>query len=153
MRIDFIGLALLALTFGPLQVVLDKGEEDDWFQSHFIVAFAVIAAVAFVVGVIWELYQKDPIVDLRLFKNRSFAASSILMFALGFLLYGTTVLLPEFVQLLMGYTAELAGMMLSPGGLVIIVLMPSVGSACRASRCAVDDRVWLLSLSRCRFIT
>jgi DHA2 family multidrug resistance protein len=127
MRIDFMGLALLALTFGPLQVVLDKGEEDNWFQSHFIVAFAVIAAVALVAGVIWELYRKDPIVDLRLFKNRSFAASAFMMFALGFMLYGTTVLLPEFVQLLMGYTAQDAGMMLSPGGLVIILLMPAVG--------------------------
>jgi len=127
MRIDFMGLALLALTFGPLQVVLDKGEEDNWFQSHFIVAFAAIAAIAFVVGVIWELYHKDPIVDLRLFKNRSFAASAFMMFALGFMLYGTTVLLPEFVQLLMGYTAQDAGMMLSPGGLVILVLMPAVG--------------------------
>lgn len=94
-RIDFVGLALLALTFGPLQVLLDKGEEDDWFQSHFIVAFATIALVAFIVGVIWELYQRDPVVDLRLFKNRNFAASSVLMFALGFLLYATTVLLPE----------------------------------------------------------
>jgi DHA2 family multidrug resistance protein len=127
MRIDFMGLALLALTFGPLQVVLDKGEEDNWFQSHFIVAFAAIAAVAVVAGVVWELYQRDPIVDLRLFKNRSFAASAFMMFALGFVLYGTTVLLPEFVQLLMGYTAQEAGMMLSPGGLVIMLLMPAVG--------------------------
>jgi DHA2 family multidrug resistance protein len=127
MRIDFMGLALLALTFGPLQVVLDKGEEDNWFQSHLIVVFAVIAAVALLVGVIWELYRKDPVVDLRLFKNRSFAASAFMMFALGFVLYSTTVLLPEFVQLLMGYTAQEAGMMLSPGGLVIIVLMPAVG--------------------------
>ena len=94
-RIDFVGLSLLALTFGPLQVLLDKGEEDDWFQSHFIVAFATIALVAFIVGVIFELYQRDPVVDLRLFKNRNFAASSVLMFALGFLLYATTVLLPE----------------------------------------------------------
>jgi DHA2 family multidrug resistance protein len=127
MRIDFIGLALLALTFGPLQVVLDKGEEDDWFQSHFIVAFATIALVAFIIGVIWELYQKDPIVELRLFKNRSFAASSILMFALGFLLYATTVLLPQFVQALLGYTAELAGTMLMPGGLALMLVMPTVG--------------------------
>ena len=128
MRIDFVGLSLLALTFGPLQVLLDKGEEDDWFQSHFIVAFATIALVAFIVGVIFELYQRDPVVDLRLFKNRNFAASSVLMFALGFLLYATTVLLPEFVQELMGYTAELAGTMLTPGGLALIVVMPAVDS-------------------------
>ncbi len=126
-RIDFIGLALLALTFGPLQVVLDKGEEDNWFQSHFIVAFAAIAVAAFVIGIIWELYQKHPIVNLRLYKNRNFAVASVLMFFFGFLLYGTTVLLPEFVQLLMGYTAELAGTMLSPGALLIMALMPLVG--------------------------
>jgi DHA2 family multidrug resistance protein len=127
MRIDFIGVALLALTFGPLQVVLDKGEEDDWFQSHFIVACAAVAVLACMIGVIWELYQKDPVVELRLFKNRSFVVSSLLMFALGFLLYATTVLLPEFVQQLMRYTAELAGTMLMPGGLALMVVMPIVG--------------------------
>jgi DHA2 family multidrug resistance protein len=126
-RIDFLGLALLALAFGPLQVMLDKGEEDDWFQSHFIVALATVAAIAFVAGIIWELYQKQPIVDLRLFKNRSFAISSLLMFAMGYLLYSTTVLLPQFVQVLMGYTAELAGTMLSPGGLLLMAFMPIVG--------------------------
>jgi MFS transporter, DHA2 family, multidrug resistance protein len=126
-RIDFLGLALLALAFGPLQVMLDKGEEDAWFQSHFIVALATVAAIAFVAGIIWELYQKQPIVDLRLFKNRSFAISSLLMFAMGYLLYSTTVLLPQFVQVLMGYTAELAGTMLSPGGLLLMAFMPIVG--------------------------
>ena len=132
MRIDFIGLALLALAFGPLEVVLDKGEEDNWFQSHFIVAFAAIAAIAFVVGIIWELYREHPIVNLRLYKNRNFAIASLLMFAFGFMLYGTTVLLPELVQLLMGYTAELAGTILSPGALLIIALMPLVGFLSRA---------------------
>jgi MFS transporter, DHA2 family, multidrug resistance protein len=80
-----------------------------------------------IIGVIWELHQKDPIVNLRLFKNRSFVGSSLLMFAMGFLLYATTVLLPQFAQTLMGYTAELAGFMMSPGGLVIMALMPVVG--------------------------
>lgn len=141
MRIDFIGLALLALAFGPLQVVLDKGEEDNWFQSHFIVAFAAIAAIAFVIGIIWELYQEHPIVNLRLYKNRNFAVASMLMFAFGFMLYGTTVLLPEFVQLLMGYTAELAGTILSPGALLIIILMPLVGVLIAR----VDAR-WILAL-------
>jgi DHA2 family multidrug resistance protein len=126
-RIDFIGLVLLALTLGPLQVVLDKGAEDDWFQAHFIVAFATVALLGWIIGVIWELYQKNPVVELRLFKNRSFVVSSLLMFALGFLLYATTVLLPEFVQELMGYTAELAGTMLMPGGLALMVVMPVVG--------------------------
>jgi MFS transporter, DHA2 family, multidrug resistance protein len=139
MRIDFIGLALLALAFGPLQVVLDKGEEDNWFQSHFIVAFAAIAAAAFLIGIIWELYQEHPIVNLRLYKNRNFVVASMLMFVFGFMLYGTTVVLPEFVQLLMGYTAELAGTILSPGALLIIALMPLVG----ALIARVDAR-WIL---------
>ncbi len=125
--IDFLGIALLALTFGPLQVVLDKGEEDNWFASHLIVALAVIAALALLIGIVWELHHKHPIVNLRLFTNRSFATSAVMMFALGVVLYGTTVLLPQFAQELMGYTAEEAGMMLSPGGLVIICLLPFVG--------------------------
>jgi MFS transporter, DHA2 family, multidrug resistance protein len=126
-RIDFVGLALLALAFGPLQVLLDKGKEDDWFQSHFIVAFTSIAMAAFIIGVIWELYQKYPIVDLRLFKNRSFALSSLMLFMAFFALYGTTVLKPDFAQELLGYTAELAGIMLSPAGLAMMALMPRIG--------------------------
>ena len=127
MRLDFVGIALLALTFGPLEVVLDKGEEDNWFQSHLILAFAAISAAAFVIGIGWELYQEHPIVNLRLFKNRSFAESALMMFMVGAMLYGTTTLLPEFVQELMGYTAELAGTMLSPGALLMMVTMPVTG--------------------------
>jgi DHA2 family multidrug resistance protein len=128
LRIDYVGLMLLVLTFGPFQVMLDKGEEDDWFQSHFIVALAAIAVVSLLVGIAWELYQKRPIVNLRLLGNRHFAISCILMLSFGCIIYGTTTLLPEFVQVMMGYTAELAGFMISPGGLVILVFMPLVGA-------------------------
>jgi MFS transporter, DHA2 family, multidrug resistance protein len=139
-RMDFVGMALLALTFGPLEVVLDKGEEENWFQSHLILAFAAIAAAAFVIGVTWELYQEHPIVDLRLFKKRSFATSALLMFVLGSMLYGTTTLLPEYAQELMGYTAELAGKMLSPGALLMMVMMPLTGFLMQR----VDTR-WLIA--------
>ncbi|HUY20204.1 MAG TPA: DHA2 family efflux MFS transporter permease subunit [Candidatus Binataceae bacterium] len=140
-RVDYVGLALLALTFGPLQVMLDKGEEAGWFQSHFIVIFGVVSLLALIVGVVWELRHDHPIVDLRLFKNRSFAVAAALMFALGVMLYSTTFMLPVFVQMLMGYTAELAGLMISPGGIAILVLMPLVG----ALSARVDAR-WLVAV-------
>jgi DHA2 family multidrug resistance protein len=139
-RVDYIGLALLALTFGPLQVMLDKGEEAGWFESHFIVIFGLISLTALVACIFWEWHHDHPIVDLKLFKNRSFAVAAILMFALGIMLYGTTFMLPAFVQVLMGYTAELAGLMISPGGLVVLVLMPLVG----ALSARVDAR-WLVA--------
>ncbi len=126
-RVDYIGLALLALTFGPLQVMLDKGEEAGWFQSHFIVFFGTISLVALIMCIVWEWHHEHPIVDLRLFKNRSFAVAALLMFGLGIMIYGTTFMLPVFVQVLMGYTAELAGLMISPGGIVVLLLMPLVG--------------------------
>jgi MFS transporter, DHA2 family, multidrug resistance protein len=140
MRIDYVGLMLLVLIFGPLQVMLDKGEEDGWFQSHFIVALAVITVVALVAGIIWELYHDRPIIHLRLLKRRNFAISCVLMLSLGVVLYGTTTMLPEFVQVMMGYTAERAGMMISPGGLVILLLMPIIG----ALLARVDAR-WLIA--------
>ncbi len=125
--IDYIGIGLIALGIGCLQVVLDKGQEDDWFASHFIVTLSVIALISFVALVIWELREKSPVIELRLFRNFNFAAASLMMFVLGVALYAATALMPLFVQELAGYTAELAGLVLSPGGLVMIVTMPIVG--------------------------
>lgn len=125
--IDGMGLGLVALGLGSLEVVLDKGQEDDWFSSRFIVVFSVLAVGALVTFVVWELFQEHPVVDLRLFKNRSFAVSNLLIFLLGFVLFGTTVLLPQFLQLFMGYSAQEAGMTLSPGALSIILFMPLIG--------------------------
>jgi DHA2 family multidrug resistance protein len=125
--IDFAGLALIAIGLGALEVVLDKGQEDNWFASSFITGFSVVAAVALTGFVVWELRQKNPIVDLRMFKDRSFAAANVMMLVLGFTLYGSTVLLPQYLQIYMGYTAEQAGMALSPGGFVVILLLPLVG--------------------------
>ena len=111
-----------------LQFVLDKGQEDDWFGSALITDLIVIAAVALVAFIVWELRRDDPIVDLHLFRDRAFASGNVLMFMLGFALMGTTVVLPLFVQTLLGYTAEQAGMVLSPGGFAIMLMMPVVGA-------------------------
>jgi DHA2 family multidrug resistance protein len=127
LKIDFIGLGLISVGLGFLQVLLDKGERDDWFSSNFMVVCAVVGACGLIGAVFWELNQKEPMIDLRLFKNLNFAMATFMMFALGVVLYGTTVLLPVLVQSLMGYTAEWAGLVLSPGGLITLCLMPIVG--------------------------
>ena len=126
-KIDYVGLGFVALGLGCLQIVLDKGQREDWFESHFILMLAIIAAGALLFVIWWEWRQKDPIIDLHLFKERTFAVSNMLMFMLGFALLGSTLLLPLFLQTLLGYTAELSGMALSPGGFAIMVLMPIVG--------------------------
>ena len=126
-RIDYMGLGLLAVGLGALQIVLDKGERDDWFSSHFILFLAVISAVALISVIFWEWNHEHPIIELRLFRDRSFAVGCFLLFMLGIILYGTTVLLPLFMQTLLGYTAETAGLALMPGGFAILVCMPIVG--------------------------
>jgi DHA2 family multidrug resistance protein len=130
-KLDFLGFGLLGLTFGSLEFVLDKGQEDDWFSSPVITFFFVAMVIAFVVMIWWELRQlrigHRPILNLTLFTRRNFAIGFVLMFVLGFSLYGTTVLIPQFVQTLLGYTAELAGMVLSPAGLMMMAMMPIVG--------------------------
>src|ERR1700757_1909516 len=126
-KIDYVGLGFIALGLGCLQIVLDKGQRDDWFESHFILVLSMIAATSLLFVIWWEWRHKDPIIDLHLFKERTFAVSNLLMFMLGFALLGSTLLLPLFLQTLMGYTAQLSGMALSPGGFAIMVLMPLVG--------------------------
>jgi len=125
--VDWMGLGLIAMGLGCLEVVLDKGQEDDWFHSSFVIGFSLVAAVSLVAFVFWEWNHDNPIVDLKMFKRRSFAAANALMLALGMALFGSTVLLPQYLQVLMGYTAEQSGMALSPGGLVVIALLPLVG--------------------------
>jgi len=125
--IDTVGLGLVALGLGCLEYVLDRGQEDDWFASRPILLFSFVSAAALVAFVAWELNQEHPIVDIRLFRIRSFAASSVMMLVLGMALFGSTVLLPQYMQLWMGYSAQQAGMALSPGGVVVILLLPLVG--------------------------
>ncbi len=127
LKIDFIGLGLLATGLGALEIALDEGQRKDWFASSGIGAAVAIAILALVSVVFWELRQKDPVVDFHLLKDRNFAISTVTMFILGFVLYGSTMALPLFLQTLLGYTAMQSGMALSPGGLVIMVMMPIVG--------------------------
>jgi DHA2 family multidrug resistance protein len=131
LKLDLLGFGLLGLTFGSLEFILDKGQEDDWFASKIITFFIVAMVVAFVTMIWWELKQlRDghrPILNLTLFTRRQFAISFLLMFVLGFSLYGTTILIPQFVQTLLGYTAELAGKVLSPAGFMMMAMMPVVG--------------------------
>ncbi len=127
LKIDYIGLGLLATGLGALEITLDEGQRNDWFASRGIAAAVFFAVVALVGVVFWELRQRDPVVDFRLLKDRNFAISTMTMFMLGFVLYGSTMALPLFLQTLLGYTATQSGMALSPGGLAIIAMMPIVG--------------------------
>jgi DHA2 family multidrug resistance protein len=118
---------MLALGVGSLQILLDKGQEDDWFGSRFITTLAITATVSLISLVIWEWFRKEPVIDVRMFKSFNFAAANLMMFMMGFMLFSTLVLIPEFLQTLMGYTAELAGLVLSGGGVALLVMMPIVG--------------------------
>jgi MFS transporter, DHA2 family, multidrug resistance protein len=126
-RIDYTGLGFVTLGLGALQVVLDKGQRDDWFDSRFIVWLTVISAASLIFLVFWEWHHKDPIIDLHLFRSRTFATANFLMFMLGFALLGSTLLLPLFMQTMLGYTAQRSGMALMPGGFTIMICMPIVG--------------------------
>ena len=131
-RVDYIGFGLLALVFGTLEVVLDKGQQDDWFGSSFITAFAAISFVSFIAVILWELRlarrKQRPILDLGLFTNRTFTLSVVLMFVLGAALYAINTLVPQLLQNLMGYTAEQSGIALASGGFATLVCMPLVGA-------------------------
>jgi len=127
LKIDYIGLAMITLGIGALQFVLDKGQRLDWLDSHLITALAATSAAALLFAIYWETRQPDPMIDFRLLGERNFAISCTLMFMLGVLLFGSTVILPLFLQTLMGYSATTAGMVLSPGGLVTMACMPLVG--------------------------
>ena len=126
-KFDYIGFALLAIGVGALQIALDKGQEDDWFGSHFITTLIVLTTVGLVSMVVWEWFHKEPIVDVRLFKNFNFASGNVMFFALGIALLSPTVLLPQFLQTLMGYSAEKAGMVLSASAVLLLGIMPLVG--------------------------
>jgi DHA2 family multidrug resistance protein len=126
-KLDYIGIALLTLGVGALQVLLDKGQEDDWFGSRFITTLVVVASVSLISLVIWEWHHKAPIIDVRMFKSFNFASSSLMMFTLGIMLFSSLVLMPQFLQTLLGYTSELAGLALSAGGVVLLIEMPIMG--------------------------
>ena len=126
-QIDYVGLGFVALGLGTLQVILDKGQREDWFESHFIVSLSIICVISLIFVIFWEWRHKDPIIDLHLFRDRTFGISNMLMFMLGFALLGSTLLLPLFMQTMLGYSAQQAGMGLMPGGFTIMLLLPLVG--------------------------
>jgi MFS transporter, DHA2 family, multidrug resistance protein len=126
LRIDRLGIVLIAIGFACLQVVLDRGERDDWLGSHFIVTFLCIAIVAIAIAIWWEGHHSDPVVDLRLLRERNFAIANVYYFLFSFGLFGSTVLIPEILQTLFGYTATDAGLVLGPGAAVITILAPLV---------------------------
>jgi len=125
--VDYVGLALLSLGLGCLQIVLDKGQQDDWFNNDFILALSVVAGVCLAAFLIWELRCDQPVVDLKVFRDRSFAMGNLVMFFGYFAIFGAIVVLPLYLQSLMGYTAFLAGVVLGPGGLIMLVILPVVG--------------------------
>ena len=127
LRIDRWGLFFLSIGLGSLQIVLDKGQRDDWFNSHFILYLSLVAALALTAFVIVELRTPHPVVNLKIFLDRSFSTGSLIMFA-GFLtLFGSLVLLPLYVQRLLNYTALWAGLVLGPGGMTSFFIMPLAG--------------------------
>src|SRR5580698_10376420 len=123
LKIDFMGLGLVAVGVGCLEFTLDKGQEKDWFGDPSIRFFAILAAATLIFFTWWEWHHPDPIVDLKLLKNRNFGTAVFLQLILGMVLFGSTVLIPQYLQGLLGYTAERAGMVLSPAGFVMMLMM------------------------------
>jgi DHA2 family multidrug resistance protein len=126
LRIDYVGISLIAIGFACLEVVLDRGERDDWLGSHFIASFLAIAVVAIAIAIWWEWHHKNPVVELSLLRERNFAIANVYYFLFAFGLFGSTVLIPEMLQTLFGYTATNAGLVLGPGAAVITLLAPFV---------------------------
>jgi len=124
LKIDGLGIALVALGFACLEVVLDRGQTEDWFESNFILIFLAVAIVALIIAAVWEWRHPDPVVEIRLLGERNFAIANFFYFLFGFTLFGSTVLIPQMLQSLYGYTATDAGLVLGPGAMVIVVLAP-----------------------------
>ncbi len=126
-KIDVIGLSLITIGLGCMQVALDRGEDDDWFGSSFIRVLTLLAALGILGAIGWLLVAKKPVVNIYVFGNRNFAVGATMVGVMGLLLYSSAVLIPQLAQQVLGYTATLAGLVLTPGGLVIIALIPLVG--------------------------
>ena len=127
MRFDYIGFSLLVLGVSALQIFLDKGQEDDWFGSRFITALVIVSVVCLSAMVVWEWRQKQPIVDVRLFKIVNFSSACMMMFTAGAVVFSATVLMPQFLQILIGYTAQQSGIVVSAGAAMMMITMPIVG--------------------------
>ncbi len=127
MRFDTVGFSLLVLGIGALQIMLDKGQEDDWLGSHFIVCLAVITVVCLSALVPWEWRQKQPIIDVKLFRIFNFSSTSLIMFLAGAVAFASTILMPQFLQTLMGYTAQSSGLVVSIGAVFVMFTLPVAG--------------------------
>jgi MFS transporter, DHA2 family, multidrug resistance protein len=127
LKIDWVGFFLIAMTLGCLEVVLDRGQIDDWFKSSTIITFACLSAVALLAFVPWELSRDEPIVELRLLFHRQFGMASFTMLMIGAILFGSNQIRPQLLQTTFPYTAMLSGMAMMPGGLAMLVLMPVAG--------------------------
>ncbi|MGA3311086.1 MAG: DHA2 family efflux MFS transporter permease subunit [Xanthobacteraceae bacterium] len=127
LKVDWIGFALIALTFGSLEIVLDRGQIEDWFHSTYIITFATISACSFIFFIPWELTHDDPIVDIRLLRQRQFAMSFLVMLAVGAILFGSNQITPQLMQTNFPYTAMLSGLAMMPGGLAMLIMMPIAG--------------------------
>src|SRR5262249_6208454 len=126
-RFDYIGFALVAIGLGSLEFVLDEGQRNDWFGSNMILGFALLSGFCLLALIPWELLRDDPIVDIRLLGRRQFAACFLVMLGTGAILIATTQMLPQLLHTELNYTAMLAGLALSPGGIISMVMMPLVG--------------------------
>lgn len=125
---DYVGLGLITIAIASLQIALDKGQESDWFSSRWITSLVVTAIYAFAVWIVWEWYHPNPVVDIRLFQRRNFATAMFFSFTLGIVLYGTTFMIPQFLQVLLGYSAVKSGEALAGGGVAMICMLPLVGT-------------------------
>ena len=128
-HMDYLGLSFLALAMGSMQIMLDKGEENDWFQSNFIRLFGFLFVFGMIGLVVWEWRQKSPLINLKLFRFKNFAICCFLMMLVGGVLNANTVLQPQFTQELLGYTATIAGLALTAGGIALVIVMPLAGYA------------------------
>jgi MFS transporter, DHA2 family, multidrug resistance protein len=128
LKVDWLGFVLVALFLGCLEIVLDRGQEDDWFGSGFIVTFTLISAVSFALFLPWEWTRKDPVVDVRLLFTRQFGTAFLVMLSVGAILFGSTQILPQLLQTSFDYSAYLAGLALMPGGLAMLLMMPAAGA-------------------------
>ena len=127
LKVDWIGLALIAITLGSLEVVLDRGQIEDWFKSDTIIFFTALAAASFLLFLPWEINHEEPIVELRLLARRQFGMAFFVMLMVGAILFGSNQIMPQLLQTAFPYTAMLSGLAMMPGGLAMLVLMPVAG--------------------------
>lgn len=127
LNLDLFGLGLIALGLGALEIIYDRGQEDDWFNSRLILVLTILAIISLGLAIAWELRHPNPVINLRLLKDRNFAAGCLVIYVIFFALYGSNVLLPEMAQQLFGYDAYTAGLIMSPAGIIVMLGMPLSG--------------------------